>query len=94
MQQYIQGVLDEAPSDMDRVANMPASAHLFQVNPSALKLSPQSGELFITWWLCCCFCANGLGLILLHYGQIKNNEVHMESCPTDQMVSDFFMKPP
>ena len=38
MEQYIIGVLDVAPSDMNRVANTPASVHLFQVNPLAQRL--------------------------------------------------------
>ena len=38
MEQYIKGVLAEAPSDMSWVANTPASAHLFQ--PFSTKIVP------------------------------------------------------
>lgn len=35
MDDYVEGVLDEAPTDMDGIAVTPAGNHLFNVNPNA-----------------------------------------------------------
>jgi hypothetical protein len=46
MNQYVEEILDELPSDMDGEAPTPAAAHLFQVDPNAEKLGEEQREMF------------------------------------------------
>jgi hypothetical protein len=43
---YIQGMLDELPTDMDREAATAASPHLFEVNPAAKPLDKNNSTMF------------------------------------------------
>ena len=46
MDDYIKGIIDEAPSDMDGIVLTPAAEHLFDVNEDAESLDPAQAELF------------------------------------------------
>ena len=47
MQDYIQGIIDECPKDLQSgAATSLAANHLFQVNPNAEKLNQQDADLF------------------------------------------------
>jgi hypothetical protein len=43
---YIKGMLDELPADMDGTVISPASSHLFDINETAEKLSDELGSLY------------------------------------------------
>ena len=43
---YIKGMLDELPGDMEGTVTTPASSHLFDVNDNAEKLYDAMGEMF------------------------------------------------
>jgi hypothetical protein len=46
MEDYIEGLLDDAPADMDGEAPTPAAQHLFTVNDNGEKLGLDDAELF------------------------------------------------
>jgi hypothetical protein len=46
MEDYVAGIIDDAPSDMDGEAPTPAAAHLFSVNNEGEKLGVDNAELF------------------------------------------------
>ena len=80
MEQSIKGVLDEAPSDMSGMAYTPASAHLFQVNPLAKKLSLQSVELFhhlvaMLLFLCKWACPDILMVVAFLTMQVQSPDI-------------------
>ena len=46
MEEYLEGMLDELPSDMDGHASTPAADHLFRTRLNAPKLNEKQAELF------------------------------------------------
>ena len=46
MYDYLEDIIDEAPSDMDGSAVTPASSNLFQVDEECEKLDPETANLF------------------------------------------------
>jgi hypothetical protein len=43
---YVEGILDEAPTDFDGTATSPATNHLFKVNDDAEKLDDEQAATF------------------------------------------------
>ena len=43
---YLEGIIAEAPSDMDRTAISPAANHLFKVRDEPKQLNSNTSELF------------------------------------------------
>jgi hypothetical protein len=46
MADYVKGILDEAPSDMDGTAASPAANHLFSVNDKLDKINAKRADLY------------------------------------------------
>ena len=46
MSDYIQVILQDAPTNLRGTSTVPAAKHLFTTRPDAPKLSPQEQELF------------------------------------------------
>ena len=46
MYEYIDKMLTELPSDMNRLSKVPAAGHLFYINPDATKLPEDKAQLF------------------------------------------------
>ena len=46
MDDYVKGILDEAPSDMDGTATSPAANHLFSVNEKSDKIDTKKADLY------------------------------------------------
>ena len=46
MEDYLYGILNELPADMDGVASTSAADHLFKTHEHATKISPERAELF------------------------------------------------
>jgi hypothetical protein len=46
MADYVKGILDEAPSDMDGTAASPAANHLFSVNDKSDKINTEKANLY------------------------------------------------
>ena len=58
---HMQQMLKELPEDMASVAAMPATEHLFQINPNPMLLQPSTTEMFHhnvakLLFLCKCAC--------------------------------------
>lgn len=49
MDDYVDRVLSEAPSDMEGHAETPAGKHLFEVNPKGIPLSNENKDIFHTF---------------------------------------------
>ena len=46
MDDYVKGIINESPSDMDGVVLTPVAEHLFDVNPDAKSLDMVQAKLF------------------------------------------------
>jgi hypothetical protein len=46
MADYVKGILDEAPSDMDGTTAFPAANHIFSVNDKLVKINAEKDDLY------------------------------------------------
>jgi hypothetical protein len=46
MPDYVEGILDEAPSEMDGIAVTPAGPNLFTVKADEIKLDDEDADVF------------------------------------------------
>jgi hypothetical protein len=83
MDDYVEGMLNEAPVDMDGIAVTPAGNHLFNVNPNAEKLDDETSKMFHQ------VTAKMLNLCKQAWQDIQLTVAYIMTCVTKPYVDDW-----